>query len=86
MEKIPIYGESKQIRSVCLNPALTWTQPSVEEIRTAVAMSGYSQEEFAKKIKVTGRTVRRWVSGEKTIPYAAWCILCNEAGLGKIWK
>lgn len=86
MEIKAVYGDFKPIRSGCLNPALSWITPDSEEIRTGLSMAGYSQEEFARKIKVTGRTVRRWASGEKNIPYAAWCILCIEAGLGKIYK
>jgi hypothetical protein len=33
-----------------------------------------------------GRQVRRWISEESHIPYAACAILCEVAGLGKIWE
>ncbi|CDL30085.1 putative transcriptional repressor protein korC [Escherichia coli 5-172-05_S4_C1] len=32
------------------------------------------------------RTVRRWVGGDTPIPFSAWAILVEYAGLGKIWK
>lgn len=86
METKTMYGDFKPIRSVCLNPACSWDYPYPEEIRAVLSISGYSQEEFGRRVKVTGRTVRRWIAGEKKIPYAAWCILCSQAGLGKIWQ
>ena len=32
------------------------------------------------------RTIRRWVGEDTPIPYAAWALLCDYAGLGLIWK
>ncbi|MBL3921631.1 transcriptional regulator, partial [Bacteroides thetaiotaomicron] len=29
---------------------------------------------------------RRWVGGDTPIPFSAWAILVEYAGLGKIWK
>lgn len=70
-----------------------WTTPTGIEIKTVVEMI---QEKTGKKItgsivaKLVGiessRTYRRWISGHTQIHYAQWCILCYEAGLGKIWE
>ena len=33
-----------------------------------------------------GTWIRRWIGEDTPIPYAAWAILCDQAGLGVIWK
>jgi hypothetical protein len=30
--------------------------------------------------------VRRWIGEAAAIPYAAWALLCEFAGLGCVWK
>ena len=53
-----------------------------------------SDETFigGKAAKVLGlgpkgdRTIRRWVGEDTPIPYTAWALLCDYAGLGLIWK
>lgn len=80
--------EDLPIRSTCFRPFQSgWIQPSAEEVR-----------ELLRKAKLTGagaagvvgisdsRTVRRWTSGDTVIPYAAWAILCDHAGIEKIWS
>jgi len=85
METQAIYGGSS-IDPSRLTSVTYWKPPEGKEIRTALQLAGWSGEEFARRIGVNGRTVRRWVLNEKPIAYTAWCILCIEAGLGKIWK
>ena len=36
--------------------------------------------------QILDRTIRRWIGEDTPIPYAAWAILCDQAGLGVIWK
>jgi len=33
-----------------------------------------------------GRQVRRWVSEDAPIAYAAWAVLCDMVGSGRIWQ
>lgn len=87
METRATYNEKPAIRSDCLKPVLKgWSHPSGMEIKAALSMAGWSGEEMARRLSVDGRTVRRWTGDDKQIPYAAWCVLCLEAGLGEIWK
>jgi DNA-binding transcriptional regulator YiaG len=85
MEEDAVYN-SEPIRKICLVNAKDWEEPTGSEIRAALQSACWSGEEFSRRVSVDGRTVRRWVLDEKKIPYAAWCVLCVEAGLGKIWK
>ena len=77
------------IRPECLRPAERCTQPTGEEVREVLKFAGFTG---AKAAKVLGlgpkgdRTIRRWSGEETPIPYAAWAILCDCAGLGAIWK
>ena len=38
------------------------------EFAAAIAALGWSQMEAARKLEVDGRTVRRWIAGEREIP------------------
>ena len=75
------------IRGACLQRAdAGWVPPSGEEIKAALQLAGWSGLELSRRVNVDGRTVRRWTLDERDIPYAAWCVLCVEAGFGEIWK
>jgi|GEM_PF-4430255 hypothetical protein len=40
-----------------------------------------------QKARTSGsRTIRKWIGEESEIPYAAWALLCEIAGLGIIWR
>jgi transcriptional regulator with XRE-family HTH domain len=41
---------------------------SGEQLRAALAALGLSQLEAARRLGVDGRTVRRWVAGDRRIP------------------
>ncbi len=85
METIASYGEPADVRETCLLPHSDWTEPTPEEVRAVMKKANWTGEEFARRVGVEGRTVRRWSSGDKPINYPAWCVLCMQAGLGKIW-
>ncbi|WP_033415821.1 hypothetical protein [Hahella ganghwensis] len=77
------------IRKECLMPAESWEQPTGEEIREVLHIAGLTGSGAARKLglgKKGDRTVRRWVGEDSAIPYAAWALLCNFAGLGEIWE
>ncbi|HHE3712874.1 TPA: helix-turn-helix domain-containing protein [Pasteurella multocida] len=74
-----------KIRNETLTTNIKWTQPTPAEIREVISKSGWNQSETARFLGVTSRQVSRWVQGEAKISYAAWAILCHQAGLGKIW-
>lgn len=71
-----------------LLPALTqeWVQPTSEDIRIVIKLNERTGSQIAKLVDVDSRTVRKWVSEERKIPFAAWAILVELAGLGVIWK
>ena len=86
MEQRATYNTTTaHIRSECLASFSDWVRPTGDEIRAALSMANWSAEEFSRRIGVNGRTVRRWVLGEITISYPAWCVLAVQAGLGCVW-
>ena len=77
------------IRPECLCPADSWAQPTGAEIRAVMHRAGFSGSKAARVLGLGvggDRTVRRWTGEESPIPYAAWALLCEAAGLGLIWK
>lgn len=79
----------QKIRTECLAPAHKWKQPTGEEVREVLRLSGLTGAKAARTLGLSlkgDRTVRRWVGENSPIPYAAWAILCDCAGLGQIWK
>lgn len=80
---------STTIRKECLVAAdCGWAQPTTEEIREVLRLAQFTEAEAARALGINsggGRVMRRWVSKETDIPYAAWALLCNFAGLGEIW-
>lgn len=83
------YSAIKRIRSDCLRPAQDWDRPTGEEIREVLQLAGFTGDMAAKALGLGAkgdRTVRRWISEDSAIPYAAWALLCNFAGLGLIWR
>ncbi|WP_299315590.1 transcriptional regulator [uncultured Halomonas sp.] len=81
--------EHPNIRLECLKPAECWTQPTGEEVREALRLAGLTGGAAAKRLGLGAkgdRTVRRWIGEDSHIPYAAWALLCDFAGLGEIWK
>lgn len=81
--------EHPNIRLECLKSAERWTQPTGEEVREALRLAGLTGGAAAKRLGLGAkgdRTVRRWIGEDSQIPYAAWALLCDFAGLGEIWK
>ena len=78
------------IRSECLRPANDgWVQPNSEEIKEVMAAADFTGGAAARALGLGAkgdRTVRRWISQDSAIPYAAWALLCDFAKLGCIWK
>lgn len=78
-----------RIRATCLRPAESWTPPTGDELREVLRLAGFTGGKAAKALGLGSngdRTVRRWIGGDSAIPYAAWALLCDFAGLGTIWK
>ncbi len=73
------------LREETLRPAESWMAPTPDEINLALSMANWSAEKLGKKTGVQGSTIRCYLRGEKKIPFAVWAVLCDEAGLGKIW-
>lgn len=81
--------DNANIRLECLRPADHWIPPSGEEIREALRLAGFTGGQAARVLGLGtkgDRTVRRWIGEQSAIPYAAWALLCDFAGLGAIWK
>ena len=87
METRAVYGVSGEIRAGCLRVfSDEWLVPTGDEVKAAIGMTDWSGVELSRRLGIDPRTIRRWTGDEKPIPYAAWCVLCVEAGLGIIWK
>lgn len=88
METEAIYKVTNECspRDGTLRPVHAWISPDGHEIKGALQQAGWSGVHFARVLGVDPRTARRWTGNEKTIPYAAWAILCVEAGYGRIWN
>ena len=78
------------IRLECLGPASDgWAQPTGEEVREVLRLAGFSGSRAARSLGLGlkgDRTVRRWIGEDSAIPYAAWALLCDFAGIERIWK
>lgn len=76
------------IRPECFNPASEWLQPTKDEVRELlrrIPPNGVKGSDAGELIHVAGRQVRRWTGGDAPIPYAAWAILADFAGVPHIW-
>lgn len=88
------------IRFECLRPASDgWESPTGEEVRELLRIiaakhdiqqfTGGMAARFLGLGAQGDRTLRRWTSGNgqtSSIPYAAWALLCDEAGFESIWR
>ena len=62
---------------------------AADEVREVLRLAGLTGGKAAKVLGLGpkgDRTIRRWVGEDTPIPYAAWALLCDYAGLGLIWK
>ncbi|WP_323123729.1 XRE family transcriptional regulator [Burkholderia alba] len=78
-----------EIRPECLQAAVRWAEPTGAEIQEVVRRTGFSGRQAADFLGLAdkgGRQIRRWISGDAGIPYSAWALLCDVAGLGQIWR
>lgn len=88
METPAQYGqEPAEIRPETLRKyGAGWEQPTPAEVRAVIKLAGLTGAEAAQLVGLSdSRTVRRWTGGQSDIPFAAWAILCEVAGLGIIW-
>ncbi|REE06590.1 hypothetical protein B0G71_8272 [Paraburkholderia sp. BL27I4N3] len=78
------------IRPECLRPADDlWAQPTGEEVREVLRRAGLTGTAAARLLGMkgaTGRGIRRYTGGEAPIPYPSWALLCDVAGLERIWR
>ncbi|MBK8972641.1 MAG: KorC repressor protein [Hahellaceae bacterium] len=77
-----------RIRKSTLKPFVEgWETPTPEEVRNVMKMAGLTGKTASELVGLSNtRTVRRWIGGDREIPYASWALLCDKAGLGVIWK
>ncbi|CAE6850463.1 XRE family transcriptional regulator [Paraburkholderia aspalathi] len=78
-----------EIREECLRPAIHWSKPTGAEVQEVLRRAGFTGRLAADYLDLadkSGRQIRKWISGETRIPYAAWALLCYAADLGNIWE
>ncbi len=78
-----------EIRPECLQPAIHWASPTGSEVQEVVRRTGMSARAATRYLGLadpTGRQIRRWIANQAAIPYSAWALLCDAAGLGPIWR
>jgi len=62
-----------------------WVRPCGEDVRIVLKMAGLTGSSAGALLDVSSRTIRKWTSDGQEIKFAAWCLLCERAGLGMIW-
>jgi hypothetical protein len=78
-----------EIRDECLRPAIYWVPPTGAEVQEVLRRAGFTGRLGADYLDLadkSGRQIRKWISGDTRIPYAAWALLCYAADLGTIWE
>jgi hypothetical protein len=63
-----------------------WNTPTGEEVKLILKLANLSGSAAGLVAGVDGRTIRRWTGEERAIPFAAWALLAECAGLGCIWR
>jgi DNA-binding transcriptional regulator YiaG len=58
-----------------------YQQPSPNELRAVLNAGGLTGATAAALVGVSGRTLRKWTSGDRDIPYSAWRLLIISLGL-----
>jgi hypothetical protein len=85
--------------SYATNMSTTMDQPAPDPVTTAyllqlIDMAGISQQEAARQLRVDPRTMRRWLAGDCSIPWANAELLrrlstvkvaCSSCGRDLIW-
>lgn len=59
-----------------------WEQPTPEEVRAVIGRAGLVPREAADFLGESRKRLSRWTTGEEDIPFTAWVLLCQRAGLG----
>ncbi len=62
-----------------------WQQPSGADVRIVLSMANLSGSDAGALVNVNSRTIRKWTGDDQKIPFAAWALLVDRAGLGQIW-
>jgi hypothetical protein len=62
-----------------------WPVPTKDEVRVLIKMANLTGSQVGDMVGVNGRTVRKWTGGERNIPFSAWAILADAAGIKMIW-
>lgn len=76
------------LRPETLQNGAKYAEPTPEEVRTIIREAGLTGGGVAAFLGMRNggsRVVRRWCSGDASIPYSAWALLCWLAGKGQIW-
>lgn len=76
------------IRGSCFQKFPQWTPPTPNEIRILIEASKMTQKQTSEYIglkDIDGRAFRRFSSGETTIPYSYWVLLCMYVGIERFW-
>jgi hypothetical protein len=76
------------IRSECLVPhKFNWEHPTSAEMDEVLRLAGLTVTQACQALGLKDeRLMRKWVSAQTVIPYASWALLCELAGLGRIWS
>lgn len=62
-----------------------WAEPTAEEVYRVANDAGLDSLSISELLGVTRRTATRWLSGDVTIGYSDWAILCQYAGYPPFW-
>lgn len=71
-----------QIREACRLPFTDphFCEPGPDDFRALLQQTGLTGARAGELVGVDGRTIRRYVGGERKIPYSVWRLLLVETG------
>lgn len=58
-----------------------YVAPKPAEVAEVVRLLELSGSQAGGMVGVDGRSIRRWIGGDREIPYSAWRLFLIEAGL-----
>lgn len=63
-----------------------WIAPGRDVVRQVLDACGLDRLGAKAFLGCSGKDVNKWTTGEATIAYSCWALLCVRAGLGAIWE
>jgi DNA-binding transcriptional regulator YiaG len=83
-ENRPVYGKPPTLNSsdaAFFKYTKGFKSPTPEQISTVLKLHNLTCSAAANLLGVNSRTIRKWTSGEREMPYSSWRLLLIEQGI-----